>query len=94
MFLRESIEKRSSRIGTMPSKQFDVKKQLCLGVYCSVQPRPFAIDFDSGLIDRNPLRLRLRWVVTAVSQPMYPVPDSLMRAFNAEYSKNFFCLSE
>lgn len=43
----------------MTSKQLDVKNQLCLGVYCSVQPRPLAIDFDSGLVNCNPLRLRL-----------------------------------
>ncbi len=41
------MEKRSSRIGTIPSKQLDVKNQLCLDVYCGVQPRPFAIDFDA-----------------------------------------------
>ncbi len=61
------MEERSSRISPMPSKQFDVKNQLCLDVYCSVQPRQLAVDFDSGLVDRNPLRLRLRRVVTAVS---------------------------
>ncbi len=65
------MEKCSSRIGTMSSKQLDVKNQLCLDIYCGVQPRPLAIDFDSGLINRNPLRLRLRRVVTAVSKPMY-----------------------
>ncbi|ELZ85194.1 hypothetical protein C454_01660 [Haloferax gibbonsii ATCC 33959] len=84
MFLGKSMEKRSSRVGTMSSKQFDVKNQLCLGVYCSVQPRPLTIDFDSGLVDRNPLRLRLRRVVTAVGQPMYPLPNRLVGAFNAE----------
>ncbi len=50
------MEKRSSRISTMSSKQLDVKNQLCLDVYCSVQPRPFVTDFDSGFVDRNPLR--------------------------------------
>ncbi len=88
------MEKRSSRIGTMSSKQFDVKNQLCLDVYCSVQPRPLAIDFDSGLVDRNPLRRCLRRVVTAVSQSIYSLPNSLMRPFNAEISKNLFCFSE
>ncbi len=78
------MEKRSSRIGTMSSKQFDIKNQLRLDVYCSVQPRPLAIDFDSGLVDRNPLRRCLRRVVTAVSQSMYPLPNRLVGAFNAE----------
>jgi len=78
------MEKRSSRISTMSSEQFDVKNQLRLDVYCRVQSRPLAIDFDSGLVDRNPIRLRLRRVVAAVSQSMYQLPNSLMRAFNAE----------
>ena len=95
MFLGKPMEKRSSRVGTMLSKQLDVKNQLCLDVYCSVQPRPLAIDFDSGFVNRNPLRLRLRRVVTAVSQRMYPLLNRLVGAFNAEQSKNFFCpLSE
>jgi len=59
------MEKRSSRISTMSSEQFDVKNQLRLDVYCIVQPRPLAIDFDSSLVDRNPIRLRLRRVVAA-----------------------------
>ncbi len=54
------MEKRSSRISTMSSKQLDVKNQLCPDVYCSAQPRPFVIDFDSGFVDRNPLRRCLK----------------------------------
>ncbi|SEL79762.1 hypothetical protein SAMN04488691_10870 [Haloferax larsenii] len=88
------MEKRSSRVSTMSSKQFDIENQFCLDVYCSVQLQPLVSDCDSDLVDRNPLRLRLRWVVTAACQPMYPLLNSLVRAFNAEYSKNFFCLSQ
>ncbi len=48
----------------------------------------------TGLVDRNPLRRCLKRVVSAVSQSMYPLPNSLMRAFNAERVKNLFCFSQ
>lgn len=94
VFLTEPVQKRSRRIGAMPTKQHDIKNQLCLSIYCSVQPRPLTINFDSSLIDCDPLRLRLRRVVSAVSQPMNPVPDRSIRAFNASFSENRCCLTE
>lgn len=78
----------------MTLEQRDVKNHFCVGVYCSVQPRPLAVDFDSGLVDRDPPRRRLRRVGNAVSQPMYPLENSLKRAFYAEKTQNCFCLSE
>jgi hypothetical protein len=68
----------------MSSEQFDIENQLCLDVYCSIQPRPLAINLDSSLVNRNPLRLRLRRVVTAVSKLMYPLPNRLVSALNAQ----------
>ncbi len=44
----------------MPSEDIDTENQLGVEVYCSIQPRPLAIDFDSGLAYSDPLRLRLR----------------------------------
>ena len=65
-FLHESMEKRSRRISAMSLEQCDIKNQLSFSINCSVQPRPFAVDFDSGLVDRDPLRLRRRRVRNAV----------------------------
>jgi|AntDeeMinimDraft_4_1070355.scaffolds.fasta_scaffold07906_2 hypothetical protein len=36
VFLAESSEERSCRIGAMRPKQRDVKNQLCLDIYCSI----------------------------------------------------------
>ena len=54
MFLAESMQERSRRIGAVSAEQLGVKNQFCVEVYCSVQPRPFAVDFDSGLVNRDP----------------------------------------
>jgi hypothetical protein len=82
--LREvDIQERSRRIGTVAAEQLGVENQLRVKVYCSVQPRPFAVDFDSGLVNCDPRGLRPRRVWSTVSQPMYPVPNRSMRAFNA-----------
>ena len=53
-------------------------ESICFEVYCSVQPRPPAIDFDSGFVYSDPLRLRLRRVRNAVSYSMYPLKDRLL----------------
>jgi hypothetical protein len=48
VFLAEPIQKRRRRIGAMASEQLHVKNQFCVDVYCSVQPRPLAVqDFES-----------------------------------------------
>jgi hypothetical protein len=65
-------------------EQRNVENHLCIKVYCSVQPRPLAVDFDSSLVDRNPPRLRRRRVCNAVSQSMYPLENRLKRAIDAE----------
>jgi hypothetical protein len=51
------MEKRSRRISPVMLEQRDVKDHFRVEVYCSEQPRPSTIDFDSGLVDRNPPRL-------------------------------------
>jgi hypothetical protein len=84
------VEKRSRRINPMVLEQRDIKDHFCVTLYCSVQPRPLAVDFDSGLVDRDPPRLRLRWVRHAVSQPMFPLKNRLKRAFYAEWLNNRF----
>ncbi len=48
MVLLEFLQKRSRWIGAMPPKQRDIKNQLCVDVYCSIQPRPLAVNLDSG----------------------------------------------
>jgi len=63
----------------MPSEDIDTENQLGVEVYCSIQSRPLAIDFDNGLAYSDPLRLRLRWVGNVVSYSMYPLKDCLMR---------------
>jgi len=78
------MQKHSSWIGAMSSEQIDTQNQLGVEVYCSIQPRPLAIDFDSGFVYRDPLRLRLRRVKNPVSYSMYPLKDCLMRALNTE----------
>jgi hypothetical protein len=78
------MQKRSSWVGPVSSEQIDTQNQLGVEVYCSIQPRPLAIDFDSGFVYSDPLRLRLRRVRNAVSYSMYPLKDCLMRALNAE----------
>ena len=78
------MQKRSSWIGPVRSEQIDTQNQLGVKVYCSIQPRPLAIDFDSGFVYRDPLRLRLRRVGNAVSYSMYPLKDCLMRALYVE----------
>ena len=70
----------------MSAEQSDIQNQFCVEVYCSIQPRLFAIDFDSRLVDRDPPRLRLRRVWQAVREAMYPLPDRLKRAIYGEKS--------
>lgn len=94
MFLTDSVEKRNRRIGSMTLEQRNVKNHFYVEVYCSVQPRTLTVDCDSSLVDRNPLRFRLRRVVTAIRNTIYSLLNSLVRAFNAEISKNLFYLSE
>jgi len=74
VLLVEFLQKRSCRIGAMSAKQRNVKNQFCVDVYCSVQPRPLAVDLDSGLVDGDPPTASPSRVAFAVSQPMYPVP--------------------
>jgi hypothetical protein len=78
------MQKRSSWIGPVSAEQIDTQNQLGVEVYCSIQPRPLAIDFDSGFVYSDPLRLRLRRVGNAVSYSMYPLKDCLMRPLNAK----------
>src|SRR6056297_2010162 len=78
------MQKRRSWIGPMRSEQIDTQNQLGVEVYCSIQPRPLAIDFDSSFVYSDPLRLRLRRVGNAVSDSMYPLKNRLMRALDAE----------
>ncbi|GAA0278182.1 hypothetical protein GCM10009000_111790 [Halobacterium noricense] len=66
MFFLEFLQKRSRWIGAMPLKQRDIEDQLCVDVYCSIQPRPLTVNFDSSLVNGDPLRLRLRRVAAAV----------------------------
>jgi hypothetical protein len=72
------MQKRSSWIGTVPSKQLHVKDRLGVEVYCSVQPRPLAVDFDSGLVTRDPRRLRRRQFANAISDSVNPLANRLM----------------
>jgi len=88
------MKKRSRRIGAMSSEQFSVKNQFWVKIYCSIHPTQLTVNFDSSFVNGDPLRLRLRRVGNAVSDLMYPLPDRLMRAFYAEESENFLCLSE
>jgi len=54
VFLTESMKKCSRWISAVTAEQFHVKNQFCVEVYCSVQPRPLTVDFDSGLVNRDP----------------------------------------
>jgi hypothetical protein len=83
VFLGEVGQKRICWIGTVMTKQRDIENQLCVEVYCSIQPRPLTVNFDSGFVDRDPRRLRRRRVRNAVSNSMYPVPNGPVRAFDA-----------
>jgi hypothetical protein len=94
VFLGQSRQKRSRRIGAVATKYREVENQFCLGVYCSIQPRSLTVDLDSGFVDRDPLRLRLRRVGHAVSDLVHPVPNRSVRTFNAECSENRSCFSE
>jgi hypothetical protein len=94
VFLGDCIEKRSRRIGSISLKHGGVQNQLCVEVYCGVQPRLFAVDHDSGLVDRDPPRLRSRRVATAVSDSMYALVNRLKRGSHAENPKNCFCCSK
>ncbi len=58
MFLVPSRQKHSRRISGMSIKYFDTEKQFCLDFYCSVYPRPLAIDVDGGFVDCDLRRLR------------------------------------
>jgi hypothetical protein len=84
------MEKRRSRIGAMSSEQFDSETQLGREVYCSTQSRPPTANCDCGFVDRNPLALGPRRVVTAVNQLMYPLPNRLTSAVNAEQAEVCF----
>jgi len=94
MFLAESMQERSRRIGAVATEQLSVKNQFCVEVYCSVQPRPLAVDLDSGPVNSDPCRRSRRRVGNAVSLSMYPIPNSSMRALNAQFSKNSCCLTK
>ena len=72
------MQKRSRRIGATPTKQCDVKNRLCLEDYCSVQPRPLAVDLDSGPVNCDPRRLRLRRVVSDISEPVDQISNRSM----------------
>jgi len=78
------MQQRSSWIGPVSSEQIDTQDQFGVEVYCSIQPRPLAINFDSGFVYGDPLWLRLRWVGNAVSYSIYLLKDCLMRALYAE----------
>ncbi len=67
VFLADPMQERSCRIGAVTAEQMGVKNQLCVEVYCSVQPRPLAVNLDSGLVNRDPRGLRPRRVRSAVS---------------------------
>jgi hypothetical protein len=77
VILDDRMKKCSRRISAVTFEQLQVKKQPRVEIYCGIQPRSFAVDSDSGFIDRNPLRLRRRRVRNAVGQPMNPLKDCL-----------------
>ncbi len=54
VFFGESMQKRSSWIGASTPKERDVENEFCVEVYCSVQPRSFTVNPDSGFINRDP----------------------------------------
>jgi hypothetical protein len=60
VFLVDSMQKRSCWIGAVSAEQLGVENQLCIEFYCKLNPRPLAVDFDSGLVNRDPRGLRPR----------------------------------
>ena len=94
MFLGKAIKKYSRRISAIPSKQFSIKNQLRVKVYCNIHPTQLSVNFDSGFVNGDPLRPRLRRVWNAVSNLTYLFLDRLMRAFYAEESKSLLRFSE
>jgi hypothetical protein len=78
------MKKRSCRICPGATEYFDVEKQFGVDVDCSVQPRPFAVDRDSGLVDRDPHRLRQRRVGNALGQSIHSLNDRLKRPIYTE----------
>ena len=74
----------------MPLEQLHIKEQFSIEVYCGVQPRPLTVDFDSGLVNRDPLRLRRRRVRDAVGQSVNPLKDRLKRPIYAEEMQTDF----
>ena len=74
VFLGEPVEKRSSWISPVRSEQIDTQNQLGVEVYCRIQPRSLTINFDSGFVYCDPLRLRQRQnTVLTGSQERAPV---------------------
>ena len=67
-------------VSAVPTEQRDVENQLCVEIYCSVQPRPPTVNFDNGLVNLDPRRLRCRRVGNPVRQPTHPIPNHPMRA--------------
>lgn len=47
------MQERGCRIGAVSADQLGIENHFRAGVYCSVQPRPLAGDFDSGLVNRD-----------------------------------------
>jgi len=84
VFLTESVKECSRWISSMPSEQLYIKNQFCVPVYCSVQPRPFTVDFDSGLVNCDPRRRRRRRVANAISDSVNTLANRMMPAFYAE----------
>jgi len=84
VFLDETMQKRNRRIGATAAEQRYVKEQFRAEFYCIIQSRLLPADLDSGLVDRDPRRLRQRRGGNAVSHGMYPLKDRLMRAFDTE----------
>ncbi len=78
VFLGQSRQKHSRLISAMPIKHVDSEQQFCFSIYCSVHPKPLAVNLDSGFVYRDPRRRRRRWVGDAVSQPMDPLKNRLM----------------
>jgi hypothetical protein len=76
VFLTKPMKKRSCRICPRATEYFDVD--------CSVQPRPFAVDRDSGLVDRDLHRLRQRRVGNALGQSIHSLNDRLKRPIYTE----------
>ena len=50
VFLAESMQERSRRIGAVASEQPTVENQLRVKIYRSVQLKPLAVYLDSGLV--------------------------------------------